>query len=123
MPLGALWCGVGVGDAVAGVPRRRGCRGGGREQGEGEWVGQAADGDGPDRVVLCGPGRAYVQVQCSALPLSSAAAGAAGLVLDTLVGGAIRADVVDGDHLLARAAAGGTGGHRVTPALPQRHVQ
>jgi hypothetical protein len=31
--------------------------------------------------------------------------------------------VVDGDHLLARAAAGCAGGHRAAPALPQRHVQ
>lgn len=86
-------------------------------------MGQAACGDGPDRVVLCGPGRAYVQVQCSAPPLSSAAAAGAGLVLDTLIWGAVRTDVVDGDHLLARAAAGCAGGHRAAPALPQRHVQ
>jgi hypothetical protein len=31
--------------------------------------------------------------------------------------------VVDDDHLLARASARGAGGHRVAPALPQRHVQ
>ena len=86
-------------------------------------MGQTSDGDGPDRVVLCGSGRAYGQVQCSALPLSSAAAGAAGLVLDPLVGGAIRTDMADGDHLLARATARGAGGHRDIPELPQRHVQ
>ncbi|MGW3698740.1 hypothetical protein ACWD6U_34205 [Streptomyces sp. NPDC005149] len=108
---------------MAGIPGPGGRRGGGREQSKGERVGQAADGDGPDRVVLSGPGRAYVQVQCSALPLSSAAAGAAGLVLDTLIGGAIRADMADGDHLLSSAATGGAGGHQATPALPQRHVQ
>jgi hypothetical protein len=106
---------VGVVDAVAGIPGPCGRRGGGREQGEGERVGQTACDDGPYRVVLSGTGRAYVQVQCSALPLSGAAAGAAGLHLDTLVGGAIRTDVADGDHLLARAAAGGTGRHRATP--------
>lgn len=55
--------------------------------------------------------------------LSGAVAVGAGLHLDALVGGAIGTDMVDGDHLLARAAAGGAGGHRATPAVPQRHVQ
>lgn len=63
------------------------------------------------------------RARAQSVRLSGAMAVGAGLHLDTLVGGAIGTDMVDGDHLLARAAAGGAGGHQATPALPQRHVQ
>jgi hypothetical protein len=106
---------VSVGNAVAGVPRPCGRRGGGRKEGESDRVGQTACGDGPDRVMLSGPGRTYVKVQVSALLLSGPAAAGAGLHLDALVGGAVRADVAHGDHLLAGPAAVVAGIHRATP--------
>lgn len=84
---------MGVGDAVAGFPRRDGRESGGREQDAGEGVGQAALGDGPGRSVLRGPGQAYRRLHLHLL----LAAALARLVPDALVRLAVRADLIDHD--------------------------
>lgn len=59
--------GVDICDAVACVPHARSRQSGGCEQGVGERVGQTACGDGPDRVMLRGPGTAYMRVHWDGL--------------------------------------------------------
>ncbi|MCT6782061.1 hypothetical protein LXH09_36140 [Streptomyces sp. CS7] len=49
---------------MTGLPRPGGRRGGGREEREGDRVGQAVGGEGPDREVLRGPGGAYEGGHC-----------------------------------------------------------